>query len=236
MRCGRRSTRSCVAVICAALMLTGCAAEPKRPAAKSKPVVTASKSGTNPSSAKKPAVKPAPQKQAKAAAPKPVAVLRTPQERYIQALDLMKAGQWKDAETALAASVKELPQYSGPRTNLGIVYARTNRKPQASAEFTKAVNANPKNAAAHTWLGVLARESGDLRRAEQAYRQALSADSKYADAQLNLAILYDQYLKRPQEALAAYQRYRDLAGNNDLRAAVWVAELEGRLKPAVSTP
>lgn len=229
------ASSSWLAIVCATLMLAGCAAEPKKkPAGKSKPVATASKSGAKPSATQKPAVKPAAQKQAKAAAP--VTAPRTPQERYAQALDLIKASRWTEAETALVAYVKEFPQYSGPRTNLGIVYARTNRKPQAAAEFAKAVSANPKNAAAHTWLGVLAREAGDFKQAELSYRRALAADLQYPAAHLNLAILYDQHMQKPREALASYTRYRELAGAQDLRAAVWVAELERKLKPATSTP
>jgi tetratricopeptide (TPR) repeat protein len=245
-----RFGKGLVAAMCAALMLAGCAAEPKRTSGKtkSKPVATASKSAAKPAAAKtaptkNPAAKTASAKKppataaaVKAAPAKPVAPPRTPQERYAQALELLKASQWQEAEVVLSAYVKEFPLYSGPHTNLGIVYARTNRKPQAVTEFTRAVSANPKNAVAHTWLGMLAREAGDLKQAELSYRRALAADLQYAPAHLNLAILYDQYMQKPREALAAYRRYRELAGADDLRAAVWVAELENKLKPATATP
>lgn len=236
-----RFDKGLLAAVCASLMLAGCASEPKkRPAAKSKPVATASKPAPKPGTAKstpakKPSAKPAPQQQTKAAPAKP-ATPRTPQERYAQALAFLKTKQWQEAEPLLTAYAREFPQYSGPHTNLGIVYARTNRKPQATAAFTQAISANPKNAAAHTWLGVLARESGDFKQAELAYRRALAADLKYPAAHLNLAILYDQHLQKPREALTAYQRYRELAGADDPRAAVWVAELESKLKPATGKP
>ncbi|HUS24293.1 MAG TPA: tetratricopeptide repeat protein [Candidatus Binatia bacterium] len=189
--------------------------------------------------AKSPAATAPPPGQTPADAPPPppqAVVARTPQERYAQALDAVKTSQWQAAETALQASVRDYPQQSGPRTNLGIVYARTNRKPQALAEFTRAVSLNPRNAVAFNWIGVLARESGDLPRAEQAYQRALSADPAYAPAQLNLAILYDEYLKRPADALAAYRRYQTLAGKTDPRAAVWIAQLESRGKPQGASP
>lgn len=214
-----------VAAVVIAALTAGCAGPSKKRSSSrgSKPVATATKKAkSRQAKAKAPATK-----KVKAAPATP----GTAEERYAEALALMKAGQYQEAEAALTAYVREFPNYSGPRTNLGIIYARTNRKPQAAAEFGNAVKANPRNAAAHTWLGVLAREAGDLRRAEAAYKQALAADPNYADAQLNLAILYDQHLKRPQEALAAYRRYRELAGQRDPRAAVWVAELESRLKP-----
>lgn len=241
MRCDRPQARAWLVAMCTALLLAGCAAEPKkRPTGKSRPAATASKPAPTTGAAKKPAAKAAAGKpaaaagkQAKAAPPlKP----GTPQQRYAQALEFLKAGQWQDAEAALTAYLREFPQHSGPHTNLGIVYARTNRKPQAAAEFAKAVSANPKNAVAHTWLGVLAREAGNFKEAELAYRRALAADLQFSAAHLNLAILYDQHLQKPREALAAYRRYRELAGAGDLRAAVWVAELESKLKPATGTP
>ena len=189
----------------ATLLVSGCADAPKRKTA-SKPAITA---------AKTPPIAPA-------APAKPSAQ----QERYTKGLQLLKTSQWPAAETELLASAKDFPRDSGPPTNLGIVYARTNRKDLATAAFTKAVALNAGNAVAHNWLGVLAVEAGNYPRAEQAYRQALQADASYGKAHLNLGILYDQHLKRPQDALKEYRRYRDLGGKDDPKAAIWIAELE----------
>lgn len=219
-----------IAVFGAALMVSSCAAPPKRAPAKSKPAAAASKKAPAKRAAKAKTESVEKTPPAKVAPAKP-ALAPTPQQRYSEALELLKANQLPEAEQALRAVIKDYPKLSGPRTNLGIVYARTDRRPQAQTQFAQAIKANPRNAVAHNWLGVLARESGNYTAAEQAYKQALAADPNYTDAQLNLAILYDQYLKRPYEALAAYKRYAQLAGPEDLRAAVWVAELESRLPP-----
>lgn len=251
MRCAKPLL---VLLSAAALALSACASPPKKSSRKaSRPPATAS-----PSSAKKPAKKATtrksrakksttrkpvakkapPARTAKRAAPParpaaPAAPALTPKARYAQALELLKSNQWQGAEAALLASVKDYPRDAGPQTNLGIVYARTDRKAEARTAFQRAVQVNGRNTVAHNWLGVLARQDGDYAAAERAYRQALAANPSSADAQLNLAILYDQYLKRPAEALAAYRRYQALTGNKDLRAAVWIAELEARLpKPA----
>ena len=74
---------------------------------------------------------------------------------------------------------------------------------------------------------MLYRESGDHARAEQAYRRALAAQPQYAPAQLNLGILYDLYLQRPHDAVAAYRSYRE-AGGGDLIVEAWIREIEGR--------
>lgn len=170
-----------------------------------------------------------------AAAGTVVGARTAPRARYVGVLDSLRAGQWQVAETELAAVIADFPQDSGLRTNLGIVYARTQRKDLAAREFSAAVAIAPDNAAAHNWLGVLAREAGDFRRAEEAYRRALEADPAYAIAHLNLGILYDQYQRRPQEALVEYRLYRERAGTDDPRAAVWIADLE-RLAPSAQVP
>jgi tetratricopeptide (TPR) repeat protein len=206
MRCADRVPL--VAGLCAALLLAGCAGPAKKPVAR-KPPATQSKPAT-----------PAP------AARAPAPAQPAPTGAYAEALKLLKSNQLEQAEAALQAVAKANPQASGPLTNLGIVYARSNRKPEARTAFTRAINLNPANAAAHNWLGVLAREAGDFARAEQAYQAALAADADYAPAQLNLAILYDLHLKRPVDALAAYRKYDALTGRKDARVAVWIGELE----------
>lgn len=158
------------------------------------------------------------------------------QQRYAQGQEALKKGQWQDAEAALVAAVKAHRQHAGTHVNLGIFYARTGRKAEALSALTQAINLDPKNAVAYNWIGALAREGGDYRRAEASYRQAIAAAPSYAPAQLNLAILYDQYLKRPADALAAYRQYEQLAGRKDLRAAVWIAELQAQLPPAPAAP
>ena len=196
----------------------------------------ATQPGVKPAPAKpgtKPAVRPAkPAATAEAAPAAPPA--GTPHERYAQALQLLKTNQFAAAETAFALAVKDYPQFTGSHTNHGIALAKLNRKPEALAAFARAVSVDPGNAVAHNWLGVVARETGDLRRAEQAFQQALAAAPDEPEAQLNLGILYDQHLKRPAEALAAYRRYEEITGKKDLRAAVWIAELQAQLPPAAT--
>lgn len=146
--------------------------------------------------------------------------------RFNAALDLMKQQQIPEAEKAFGDLAKDFPQYSGPLTNLGILYARSNRPQQAIGAFSRAVVVNPQNTVAYNWLGVLYRQSGNYPRAEQAYKQALAIDANNAEAHLNLGILYDSYLKRPADALAQYKEYQRLDGMKDLRVLAWVAELE----------
>lgn len=155
-----------------------------------------------------------------------------PDQRFQEALALMKARRTPEAQAAFIALSRDYPNFSGPLTDLGILYAQTHQRELAVASLTRAVAANPNNEVAHNWLGTLHRENGDFLRAEQSYQRALQAKPDYAQAHLNIAILYDVALHRPREALGAYRSYQRIAGNDDLIVDAWIRDLESRLQTA----
>lgn len=158
-----------------------------------------------------------------------VADLKT---RYKDALEQIRKGQLADAEESLEQIVKEAPDLSGPKTNLGIIYAKTNRRDDAVSAFSKAAAANPKNIVAHNWLGTIYRESKDYPRAEAAYLKALAIDGDYPPTLLNLAILYDEHLQQPAKALDYYKKYKRKADDSEtLKLNVWISALEEKLAP-----
>ncbi|HSW11917.1 MAG TPA: tetratricopeptide repeat protein [Solimonas sp.] len=164
-----------------------------------------------------------------------------PQARFNAALGQLKAKQLQEAEQSLVALTKDFPEYSGPWTNLGIIYANSKRKPQAAVAFNKAAILNQENAVAFNWLGILARETGDYPRAQMAYDKVLKLDPNNALAHYNLAIMYDEHLKRPMDALPHYKEYQRLSGKQDLKVLAWVAEIEANAPkpapaPAAATP
>lgn len=181
--------------------------------------------------------KPAPPDRpgASATAPKPPDK-GDPQARFKVALEQLKAKQVQEAEEALVALTKDFPEYSGPWTNLGIIYANSNRKPQAAVAFNKAAILNQENTVAFNWLGILARETRDYPRAQMAYEKVLKLDPDNALAHYNLAILLDEYLKRPADALPHYKQYQRLSGKQDLRVLAWVAEIEANAAKAAPPP
>ncbi len=159
-----------------------------------------------------------------------------PDQRFQEALGLMKARQFDAAQAAFIALSRDYPTFSGPFTDLGILYAQGRQRELAVASLTRAVAANPENEVAHNWLGTLLRENGDFLRAEQSYRRAIAVRSSYAQAHLNLAILYDVALHRPRDALSSYRDYQRITGAQDLIVAAWIREIESRLQPAPSEP
>ncbi len=209
------------ALLLSALLIAGCSSAP------TKPVPGASSPTGKTQAAGSAAANPA--------APKPVDK-GDPDARFKAALDLMKQGQTQDAEAALTDLVKDFPQYSGPLTELGMIYVKSKRMDLAASAFAKAVANNPQNAIAYNWQGILFREANNYARAEQSYQRALNIDSNYANAHLNLGILYDVYLKRPDDALQQYKEYQRLGGADDLRVLVWVADLEKAKSAAAAAP
>lgn len=149
------------------------------------------------------------------------------QARFEAALKLMQDGQREAAGQALQTLCRDYPNFSGPCTDLGIVYAKMQRRDAAIAAFSEASRRNPDNVVALNWLGLLYREAGDYTRAEQAYQQAMRARPDDAAAYLNLAILYDLSLHRQQEALAQYRLYLQHSGSQPRpMVGVWIREIE----------
>ena len=180
-----------------------------------------------------------------ASAPAPTAAASAPQlpdkgdpeQRFQAALQLMKDKKPQDAKDAFAKLAQDFPQYGGPLNDLGVLQAQGKQRDLAIASFTRAATLNPKDDFAWGWLGSLYRENGDYGHAEQAYLRAIALKSDNPVTHLNLGILYDAYLKRPQDALAQYREYQNIAGK-DSRPVVtaWINELQDGLpQPAGST-
>lgn len=179
------------------------------------------------------AVKPAVTPETTEETAEPTADKGDAKARFAAALQLMKERKTKEAGEAFLSLAKDFPNYSGPLTNLGILYAKSNRRSEAIEAFSRAVAANPNNAAAANWMGVVHREAGDYVRAQKAYEQAIQIKPDFAAAHLNLGLLMEEHLKRPADALPHYRRYQELVGDKDLRVLVWIAEIEARQpKPA----
>ena len=155
--------------------------------------------------------------------------------QYAQALQLMKSGRDDDAERELKDLVVGYPQLAGPQLNLGILYLRDSRLPEAEAAFKAALELRPTNAVAGNELGIVERKLGKFAEAEVAYQRTIAAEPSYAPAHLNLGVLYDLYLAQPQKALDELERYIEIAGENK-QVAGWVVELRKRVGAPAPTP
>lgn len=179
--------------------------------------------------------RPAPPEQTGQATPtepatpaKPPADKGDPEGRFAEALELMKQKKAKEAEAAFLSLSNDFPEFSGPQANLGILFAKSNRRNEAIAAFTRAATANGNNASAFNWLGILNREAGNYPRAKESYEKAISVKPDYAAAHLNLGLLLEGQMQQPVEAIAHYREYYRITGGKDLRVLPWIAEIEAR--------
>ncbi len=145
--------------------------------------------------------------------------------QFDQALGLMHTRHYSQAIPLLEAVSRSQPDLQLVELNLAIAQARSGHDAQAEPLLRQVLAQNPANAVAWNELGMLQRRAGHFDKARLAYEQALSTNASYADAELNLAILYDLYLQQPAQAIPHYRRYQSLAATPDKRVTLWIAEL-----------
>jgi Flp pilus assembly protein TadD len=205
--------------LCATLLLAACGGQPSRPAAP-----TPAPGGT--------------QQQAPAALTATKAPDKgDPEQRFQAALQLMKDKKQDEAKDAFAKLAQDFPQYAGPLNDLGALQAQAKQRDLAIASFYRATTVNAKDDFAWAWLGILYRENGDYVRSEQAYLKAIALKSDNPVTHLNLGVLYDAYMRRPQDALAQYREYQRTAGKDSKPiVTAWINELQDGLPQAAGKP
>lgn len=159
-----------------------------------------------------------------------VAVPAAAQKQFQQGLDAMRQQQWQKAEPLLQELTVNYPQLSGPWLNLGLLYGRTSRLPEAEAAMQKALAVNPGNGLAYTQLAQLYRQQGRFVEAEQQYLAALDSWPDNADAHRDLGILYELYMGRLADALQHYQLAAVSYPQQDQQLQGWIIDLQRRLK------
>ncbi len=105
--------------------------------------------------------------------------------------------------------------------------------PSDISALERAVAANASDAESLNLLGVALRRAGRFNEAQRAYERAAMARPGYAAPVLNEAILNDLYLRKPAQALAAYERYQALQSPPDPQVGKWMVELKSR-KPEIA--
>ncbi|MEZ5458430.1 MAG: tetratricopeptide repeat protein [Steroidobacteraceae bacterium] len=147
---------------------------------------------------------------------------------YERALDLARRGEVTEAELEFGQLAAAYPQFAGPQINIGLLRRKAGNLEAAEQALRLATERNPNSATAWTELGVTLRMLGRFEPAAEAHQRAIAVDPNHAAAHRNLGVVLDLYLDRPVEALAAFERYRDL-GATDRQLSAWIAELKQRV-------
>ena len=147
---------------------------------------------------------------------------------YEQAVAVMAAGDFLDAELRFKEFLLQYPGYPGAYVNLAIIHVNTGNDEDARAAVDAALALDPDHAPALNQLGMLLRRNGKFLEAEAAYLKAVTASPDYALAHYNLGVLNELYLQRLDSALLHFERYQELAGEDE-RVEKWIADLQRRV-------
>ena len=153
---------------------------------------------------------------------------------FKRAQKAMKIQNYRKAEKLFTEMTQKYPDFAGPYANLGIIYAQDGRYKDAEKQYKKAIKLNKNNPLVYNQLGILYRENGRFDEAESAYQKALKLDKDYTNAHINLGILYDLYMGDLKKAVNHYKRYQELSTNKDKKAAIWILDLQRRIKAEMS--
>lgn len=147
---------------------------------------------------------------------------------FEQAVAVMAGGDFVEAELRLKEFVMRYPGFAAARVNLAIIHAANGDDEAAQAEIDAALAIDPDYAPALNQQGLLFRRNGKFLDAEAAYLKAVTVSPEYALAHYNLGVLNELYLQRLEEALRHFERYQELAGNDE-QVQKWIADLERRV-------
>lgn len=116
--------------------------------------------------------------------------------------------------------------------------ARARELGAAEKSFDDALALSPQRPEGLNGLGLVRLERGRAAEAAQYFNRALKQDPAYAPALLNLAIVYQQYLRDPQQALQKYREYLALgpAPANAVHVQATMQQLQQELDLAAHPP
>lgn len=149
---------------------------------------------------------------------------------YTLALEKRKAGETDAALRLFKDIAAQYPELSGPIVNQAIILREQGKLAEAKSVLEGALLLKSGSPYVMNELGIVYRQLGKFKQAQQAYESAIRRDEAYDKAHYNLGVLADLYLHQPELALTAFQRYQDLQKTPDKKVAGWIIEIERRVK------
>ena len=128
-----------------------------------------------------------------------------PQEQLDRLLEYFQAGQYGNAEKLATSITLKFPGHPFGWKVLGAVFGAIGRTFEAMTANQKTVQLSPRDAAAHSNLGITLHGLGRLDEAEVSYSQSITLKPSYAAAHNNLGVTLQQ-LGRLDEAELSYRQ------------------------------
>lgn len=115
---------------------------------------------------------------------------------------LLQRKDWAAAETSLSASI-QLKDRGVARSNLGNVYLQQNNLAAADAQYQRAIQLDPRDAAAWNNRGVSYLKQRKYQEAIQSFEQAVQADPRLVSPRIGLGLAY-MGVNRVDEAISTW--------------------------------
>jgi len=147
-------------------------------------------------------------------------------KEYKKALTLLNNNKLNAAKDVFQQFKENRPELAGPYANLAIIALKKN-EPEKALELVKvALTKNPNLAQALNLLAYLEQVSGEIKKAEKHYKEAIKNKNDYAIAHYNIALLYDVYLQDIESAIPHYEQYMKLINHEDKSTADWLEQIK----------
>ena len=158
---------------------------------------------------------------------------------FDEALLLKQAGKYDQATQAFRRLSEQAPSLSGPWVQLAdITLLQQGESPQALsaavALYQQAIALNSHNVSARNKLARVLRKQGHFDQALRQYQQALQSWPGFAEAYLNMGIVFELYLGERAKALQHYELYQGFQAQPDRQIQGWIMDLTRQLQQEVA--
>ena len=149
------------------------------------------------------------------------------QAEYQTGLEMIKSKSFAQAQTIFSSLTKTYPNLAGAYVNLAIINIAKSDEQLAEQHINKAIEINPNNVDALIQLANWSQKKGEFKKVERYLLTAEAADSSNETVQYNLAVLYELYLQRFDDAIDHYENYVALTTSDDKETVKrWIKLLE----------
>lgn len=159
----------------------------------------------------------------------PVQITKADKEKFRNAITALNNSDNSLALRLFNELIRSNPKLAGPYTNLALMYYNKQEYDKSLKLTEKALKLNPSQAQAYNLRGQLNITAGKVHKAKADYLKAVELKPNYANAQYNLALLYDIYLQEIELAIKHYQIYTKLQKKPDTATLEWINHLKGTL-------
>ena len=148
------------------------------------------------------------------------------QLQYQVGIDAMKKGEHAKAQRTFRKFIRSKPKLAGAYINLALIHFEKEESEKSLKLVTRAIELNNQQPQAFNLRAQLLIKQGKINQAKEDYLSAIQLKPDYANAQYNLALLYDIYLQELTLAIKHYEIYLSLINYPDAPTQEWLDQLK----------